>query len=138
MRRAITEWGLVLSGALTVVLGLIWVDSLWLQTLQEPLSLGPDCFLRAERGRLCFFSSLRKEPKPGSGSVDRPTLSWVRRYTIWYFPGLEYHHRLLASGQSIWSLDMALVVPLSILLTTMAILWRIRWGRWRIRGAVSR
>ncbi len=48
MRHAVIEWGLVVSGMLTVALGLIWADSLWLGILQEPLSLGPECFLRSQ------------------------------------------------------------------------------------------
>ncbi len=137
MRRAITEWGLVLSGALSVAFGVIWADSVWLRTLQEPLSLGSLCFLRFEDGRVCLYSELGDDWKPRATGGDRPAHSWVREYTNWFFPGIEYHHRLLANGQSIWSLELALVVPVAVLLTTMTILWRVKRGRWRIGRSVA-
>ncbi len=62
--------------------------------------------------------------------IDFPAHSWVVRYSIWMLPGLEYHHRLLASGETIWSLEVALIIPGAVLLITMAILWRIRRGHW--------
>jgi hypothetical protein len=132
MRRAITEWGLVLSGLLSVALGLIWADSLWLRTLQEPLSLDDACFLRFEDGRTCLYSELGKNWKPRAEGVDRQARTWVRDYTTWIFPGLEYHHRLLANGQSIWSLEVAMFIPVAGLLTAMVILWRARRGSWRM------
>lgn len=130
MRRAITEWGLVVSGGLVLALVLIWADSLWLGTLQEPLCLGSDFFLRVNPGELCFFSELGEHWKPNTTGNDRPALSWVRHYSIWMLPGVEYHHRLLASGETIWSLEVEIIVPLGLLLPTMAILWRIRTGHW--------
>jgi hypothetical protein len=137
MRRAITEWGLVLSGVLSVAFGVVWADSFWLRTLQEPLSPGSVCFLRVENGWVCFYSDLGDDWKPTFKEGDRQALSWVRRYTDWFLPGLEYHHRLLANGRSTWSLEVAIVIPVAVLLTTMAILWRARRGSWRIRGSVS-
>jgi hypothetical protein len=137
MGRAITEWGLVLSGVLSMAFGVVWADSFSLRTLQEPLSPGSVCFLRVEDGCVCFYSDLGDDWKPTSRAGDRPALSWVRRYTNWFLPGLEYHHRLLANGRSIWSLEVAIVIPVAVLLTTMAILWRARRGGWRIRGSVS-
>jgi hypothetical protein len=137
MRRAITEWGLVLSGVLSVAFGVVWADSFWLRTLQEPLSIGSACFLRVENGRVCFYSELGNDWKPTFGDRDRPALTWVRSYTNWFLPGLEYHHRLLANGRSIWSLEVAFVIPVAVLLTTMAIFWRAMRGSWRIRGSVS-
>lgn len=130
MRHAVIEWGLVVSGMLTVALGLIWADSLWLGILQEPLSLGPECFLRVNPGQLCLFSKLGDDWKPKTMGIDFPAHSWVVRYSIWMLPGLEYHHRLLASGETIWSLEVALIIPGAVLLITMAILWRIRRGHW--------
>jgi hypothetical protein len=137
MRQAVAEWGFVLSGVLSVAFGLIWVDSCWLRSLQEPLSPGSACFLRFENGWICLYSDLGDDWKPTSRGGDRPPPSWVRRYTNWFLPGLEYHHRLLANGRSIWSLELAIVIPLAVLLTTMAILWRIRRGSWRIRGSAA-
>ena len=137
MRRAITEWGLVLSGVLSVAFCLIWVDSLWLRSFQEPLSLGTLCFLRIENGRVCVFTELGDNWKPRPADGDRPAHSWVRQYTSWFLPGLEYHHRLLANGQSIWSLEVAMLVPMAALLTTMAVLWRVNRGGWLIRRSVS-
>jgi hypothetical protein len=137
MRRAITEWGLVLSSLLSVALGLVWADSLWLWTLREPLSLGDACFLHFDDGRVCVCTDLGKDWKPRSDEAGQPARSWVRRYTIWFFPGLEYHHRLLANGQSIWSLEVGLAIPVAVLLTAMVIFWRARRGSWRIRGSVS-
>ena len=109
--RAVTEWGLVVSGVLLVALGLIWLDSLWLGTLQEPLWVCPNCFLRVNRGQLCFFSELGDNWKPSPEGRDRPFASWVRHYSNWMLPGLEYHNRLLASGETVWSLEVAIVVP---------------------------
>jgi hypothetical protein len=129
--------GLVVSGVLSLALALMWIDSLWLGTLQEPLSLGPDCFLRVNHGQLCLFSTLGNHWKPTDKTLDRPPLSWVRHYSNWMFPGLEYHHRLLASGETIWSLELTIIVPFALLLSTMAILWRIRIGRWGIRRLPS-
>ena len=136
MGRAITEWGLVLSGMLSVAIGLIWVDSVWLRSLQEPLSPGSLCFLRFEDGRICIYSDLGKDSKPSPVTAEQPAHSWVRQYTNWFLPGFEYHHRLLANGQSIWSLEVAMAIPLAVLLTTMAILWRVRRGSWRMRDSV--
>ena len=133
MRRAITEWGLVLSGVLSFALGFIWVDSRWLGSLHEPLALGLGCFFRVDDGRLCLFSKLGDDWKPKPTGPDRPGLSWVRHYSNWMFPGLEYHNRLLANGETIWSLEVAMVVPFAGLLTAMLVFWRVRWGRWRIR-----
>jgi hypothetical protein len=132
MRRAITEWGLVVSSVLTVALGLIWADSLWLGMLQEPLALAPDCFVRVNPGQICLFSKLGNDWKPTTSAVERPALSWVRHYSIWLLPGLEYHHRLLASGETIWSFELALIIPVVVLLTAMVIFWRIRTGHWWI------
>ena len=132
MRRAIAEWGFVLSGVFSVAFGLIWVDFLWLRTLQEPLSLGAACFLRFEDGRVCFYTDLGDDWKPSPTGPDRPARSWVVQYTNWLLPGLEYHHRRLANGKSIWSLELAMVIPVAILLTTMLILIRIKRGSWRI------
>ena len=138
MRRASTEWGLVVSGVLTIALGLMWADSLWLGMLQEPLSLAPDCFLRVNPGQLCLFSHLGDDWKPKTTGIERPTRSWVRHYSIWMLPGLEYHYRLLASGETIWSLEVALIIPVSVLLVTLVILWRIRTGHWWIGRSPSR
>jgi hypothetical protein len=132
-----SPWGLALSGVLSVAFGVVWADSFWLRTLQEPLSPRSACFIRLENGWVCFHSDLGDDWKPTFGDRDRPALSWVRSYTNWFFPGLEYYHRLLANGQSIWSLEVAIVIPVAVLLTTMAILWRARRGSWRIRGSVS-
>jgi hypothetical protein len=132
MRRALTEWGLVVSGVLSLALGLIWLDSLWLGTLREPLCVGPKCFLRVNRGQLCFFSELGANWKPNPEGRDRPFASFVRHYSNWMLPGLEYHNRLLANGESVWSLEIAIVVPLAVLLTMMLVLWRARRGHWRI------
>jgi hypothetical protein len=132
MRRAITEWGLVVSGLVSVALGLVWVDSRWIGTLQEPLALGPHLFLRVNDGQLCFFSELGARCKPTLDGPDRPDISWVRHYSTWMLPGMEYHSRLLANGETIWSLEVAIVIPLAVLLIAILIFWRIRWGRWGI------
>jgi hypothetical protein len=126
MRRAIAKWGLVFSLVLTLALGLIWVDSLLLQTFSEPLSLGPGGYLRVEDGRLYLFSELGDDWKPNSIVPDRRARSWVRRYMTWFFPGIEYHNRLFASGRTIWSLEVALVIPVACSLSMAAILWRLR------------
>ena len=118
--------------------GLIWIDSVWLRTLQEPLSLGPDCFLRAQNGQICLFSKLGSDWKPRTTGIDRAALSWVRHYSVWMLPGLEYQNRLLASGESIWSLEFAIVIPFAVVLTTMAVFWRVRTGHWLMGRLLSR
>jgi hypothetical protein len=132
MRRAIAEWGLVVSGVVSVALGLVSIDARWIGTLQEPLALGPDLFLRVNDDQLCLFSELGARWKPTLDGLDRPDISWVRHYSTWMLPGMEYHCRLLANGETIWSLEVAIVVPFAVLLIAMLIFWRIRRGRWGI------
>jgi hypothetical protein len=132
MRRAVTEWGLVVSGAMFFALGLVWLDSFWLGSLQEPVWLGPNCFLRADKGQVCIFSELGKNWKPTTDGRNNPLGSSVRRYSFWMVPGVEYHNRLLASGESVWSLELAIVVPLTALFAMMLAFWRAGRGRWRI------
>jgi hypothetical protein len=128
MRRAITEWGLVLTIVLGVALALVWVDSISICTLREPLSLAPELFLRVENGRLCLHSDLGDDWKPTLFGMQRTARSWVRGYWNWFAPGVEYHNRLFANGRTIWSLELSLVIPAAFLLIVMAILWRVRRG----------
>jgi hypothetical protein len=137
MKRAFTEWGLVVSLVLLVAIGVFWVGSLFVHYFREPLYLGPDLFVRIENSRLCIFSELSAHWKPRLGGLEPRAISWVRVYRIWLFPGFEYHNRLFANGRSIWSLEMSLVVPVCVLLTTMVILWRVRLGAWRPRGSLN-
>ena len=134
MRRAITEWGLVSLFVLSVAVSLMWVDSLFLRHLHEPVLLGSGVYMRVEDGQLVLFNELGDNWKPRFGGVDDSAISWVRSYTIWFFPGIEYHDRLFANGRTIWSLELYLVVPLCVLLTMMAIFWRVRRGSWIGQG----
>ena len=138
MRRAVTEWGLVVSGVLSIALGAVWLESLWLEALQEPLWLAPDCFLRVNTGELCFFSELGDDWKPKTEGRDHPTVSSVLKYSNWMLPGLEYHNRRLANGRTIWSLEVAIVVPLAVLVIMMLVLWRVRRGHWGIGRSAAR
>ena len=45
MKRAITEWGMVISLVLLVAIGLAWIDALCLHYFREPLYLGNDLFV---------------------------------------------------------------------------------------------
>lgn len=137
MRRTITEWGLVTLFVLLVAVGLLWVDSLFLRHLQEPVLLGGGVYLRVEDGQLVLFNELGDDWKPTFGGVEHSGISWVRNYTTWFFPGIEYHDRLFANGRTIWSLELYLIVPLCVLLTLMAIFWRLRRGNWAGRSAAS-
>jgi hypothetical protein len=96
------------------------------------LSLAPECFLCVNPGQLCLFSKLGNDWKPRPVGVDHLPQSWVRHYSVWMLPGLEYHHRSLASGATIWSMEVAIIIPVAVLLTTIVILWRIRRGYWWI------
>jgi hypothetical protein len=135
MRRAITEWGLVFSVVLLAGLALIWVGSLFLRALREPLALGTGLYLRVGDSRLCLFTELGPGWKPRFDGTDPQTVSWPVHYSNSMFPGFEYHNRLFASGRTIWSVEVSLVIPAGILLTTMTILWRIRHGGWLARTA---
>src|ERR1700689_4425897 len=122
MKRAFTEWGLVVSLVLLAAIGFIWVGSLFVHYFREPLYLGTDLYVCIENSRLCIFSELGADWKPRLEGVEPRAISWVRDYNNWLFPGLEYHNRLFANGRTVWSLEMALVIPVGVLLTTMAIL----------------
>ena len=39
----------------------------------------------------------------------------THRYRSWIFPGIEYHNRQYTSGLTVWSLEVALWIPLSFL-----------------------
>jgi hypothetical protein len=135
MWRAISEWGLVVSLVIALVSAGIWVDGLSSRGLEEPLAVYTGVFVRAKEGRLCLFTEL------GAGWKPRPTVnenrapSWVRQYAVVIYPGIEYHHRLFASGRTVWSLEISLIIPLVISLLLMAIFWRIRSRR--SRGQLS-
>lgn len=130
--RRIIEWGLVVSLLLLLVLALAWLDSLFLGTLREPVALDTELYLRAEDGRLYLFNELGDDWKPRFVGVKARAISWVRRYTSWFFPGIEYHNRLFNSGRTIWSLDVSLVTPLVFLLFTIALLGRVWRGGSRV------
>jgi hypothetical protein len=138
MKRAFTEWGLVVSLVILVAIGVIWVGSLFVHYFREPLYLGTELYVRIEASRLCIFSELGADWKPRLDErVEPRAISWVRVYNNWLFPGLEYHNRLFANGRTVWSLEMSLIVPVCFLLTTMAILWRVRLGGWLPRKSVN-
>jgi hypothetical protein len=130
MRRAITEWGLVFSLGLLAACGFVWFDSMFLKYFREPLALGTDIYVRADDGRLCFFSELGADWKPRITVFEPRAISWARIYSTWMFPGIEYHNRLFANGRTVWSLEISLVIPVAVLLTLIAILWRVNRGGW--------
>jgi hypothetical protein len=128
MRRAIAEWGLVVSLVIALASAGIWVDTLTGRGLEEPLAVIPGVFVRVREGSLCLFTELGADWKPRQSGIENKAHSWVRRYTLFFYPGIEYHHRLFASGRTVWSLEISLVVPLVISLFLTAIFWRLRRG----------
>ena len=126
MRRAITEWGLVLTLVFTVAVALVGVDSFCLRTLREPLALGSELFVRVADGRLALHTQLGDDWKPNEYRAERAGRSWVRGYWNWFAPGVEYHNRLFANGRTIWSLELSLIVPVAVLSIVSGILWRLR------------
>jgi hypothetical protein len=137
MRRAIAEWGLVVSLVIALTAAGIWVDALSSRALEEPLAVFPGVFMRVTEGTLCLFTELGANWKPQATGNDKKAQSWVRQYTIGIYPGIEYHHRLFASGRTVWSLEISLVIPLVISLILMAIFWRLRRGGSRGRPSVA-
>jgi hypothetical protein len=137
MRRAIAEWGLVVSLVIALTAAGIWVDALSSRALEEPLAVFPGVFMRATEGTLCLFTELGANWKPQATGNDKKAQSWVRQYTIGIYPGIEYHHRLFASGRTVWSLEISLVIPLVLSLILMAIFWRLRRGGSRGRPSVA-
>jgi hypothetical protein len=131
MRRAIAEWGLVVSLVIALLSAGIWVDGLSSRGLEEPLAVYPGIFMRVTEGKFCLFTELGADWKPRATVNDNKAQSWVRQYTIVIYPGIEYHHRLFASGRTVWSLEISLVIPLVVSLLLMAIFWRLRSGRSR-------
>ncbi len=87
------------------------------------------------RGSVCSVSS-GPTGNPKSKASSR-ACSWVREYKSWLLPGLEYHNRLFANGRTVWSLELSLVLLVCVLLTIMAILWRVRLGGWLPRKKVN-
>jgi hypothetical protein len=128
MRRAIAEWGLVVSFVIALASAGIWVDALSSRVLEEPLAVIPGVYVRERDGRFCVFTELGADWKPRDSGIDNRAHSWVRRYTVLIYPGIEYHHRLFASGRRVWSLEISPVIPLVISLILSAIFWRLRPG----------
>jgi hypothetical protein len=138
MRRAITEWGLVVSLVPALALAIIGADSFSLRTLKEPMSLGTDMYLHVVDGTLCIHSDLGDDWKPTLYGVERQVRSSVREYWNWFAPGIEYHNRFLASGRTIWSLEVSLAIPVIILLIAIAILWYARRRSDRANRVIER
>jgi hypothetical protein len=143
MRRAITEWGLVFTSVVVVgILGL-WLDSRCHAIFDEPLYLGTDLFVRFADDRLCLFSQLGRDWKPVLEDIARApkpkaiSMSWARIYNNWFFPGIEYHNRLFASGRTVWSVEVSVWLLLGLVLTLIAVLWRVRCGGWLPRRSAS-
>jgi hypothetical protein len=137
MKRAITEWGLVFTLVVTAATTILWVGATYHEPLREPLALATDRYVRISDHRLCLHSELGNDWKPNALKLGSRSISWVRQYTIWMAPGIEYHNRLYANGRTIWSLEISLVIIVSALLVVMAILWRIRLGRWLWRSPAT-
>ena len=93
--------------------------------------------MRVDDARLCLFSELGSDWKPKVEGLQPRARSWVREYKSWLLPGLEYHNRLFANGRTVWSLELSLVLLVCVLLTIMAILWRVRLGGWLPRKKVN-
>jgi hypothetical protein len=93
--------------------------------------------VRINDGRFCLFSELSPDWKPHLTQFEPRAMSWVRRYKIWMLPGFEYHLRQFASGRDVWSVEVSMVIPAVVLLTTMAVLWRVRTGCWRWHRSIN-
>ena len=126
MRRSVIEWAIVYTVFATVAIAFTWVDSLTLQLLKEPLALGTHLFARYSDDRICFFSDLGDDWKPQEFGKARRTMTWSRSYTTWFFPGIEFHHRRMASGHAIWSIEIAPIWPFLCALLVLLLLWRLR------------
>lgn len=137
MRRAIAEWGLVVSLLIALATALIWVDALIWRALEEPLAVIPGVYLSVRENRLCLFTELGGDWKPHPWKTANEAHSWVRHYTTYFFPGIEYHHRFYVSGQTVWSVEISPAIPLIISLFLMAIFWRLGRGRSRGRGSAA-
>ena len=133
MWRAMAEWGLVVSLVIALLSAGIWVDGVSSRGLEEPLAVYPGLFMRVREGRFCLFTELGADWKPRATGNENRAPSWVRQYSVVIYPGIEYHHRLFASGRTVWSLEISLIIPLVMSLLLMAIFWRLRSGRWRGR-----
>ena len=126
--HAITEWGLVVSGVVSVALGLgLGRFPCGSGRCKSPCALGPDCLFARERGPALLFQRAGRRagsPRPtgtiarafpGSGTT-RPGCFRASSTTVGCSP----------MAKPIWSLEVAIVVPVAVLLIAMLILWRIR------------
>ncbi len=126
MRRCVIEWAIVFTMVATAAIALVWIDSSTLQFFKEPL--GSERIYThgtTTTGSASSVSSAMTGSRRNLASMRRTT-SWARSYTTWFFPGIEFHHRRMASGHAIWSLEIAPVWPAACALVVLLALWRLR------------
>jgi hypothetical protein len=126
MRRVIAEWGIAGSLVLLIALALVWADSAQTRWSGEPLSAGESVYIKTVPGYFCIGSELGNDWKPVSHETGRRFWLPTHRYTTWEFPGIEYHNRQYTSGLTVWSLEIALWIPVLLLAVLMALCWRLR------------
>jgi hypothetical protein len=126
MRRVITEWGIAISIVLFIAVLLAWADSCLSRWGREAFAVGAGVYIKTLPGFFCLASELGEDWKPVSHETGRRFWMATHRYRAWLFPGIEYHNRQYTSGLTVWSLEIALWVPLSFLAVFMAICWRLR------------
>jgi hypothetical protein len=126
MRRVFTEWGIAISIVLFIAVLLVWADSRLSRWGREPLAVGEQFYIKTVPGYFCFTSELGEDWKPVSHETGRRFSMATHRYRPWLFPGIEYHNRQYTSGLTVWSLEVALWIPLSFLAVFIATCWRLR------------
>ncbi len=126
MRRVITEWGIATSLILIVALALAWADSRVTKWGLEPLAIGTGVYLKSCPGLICLGNELGEDWKPHASETGRRAWMTTHRYAAWLFPGIEYHNRQYTSGQTVWSLEISLLIPLILLGVIQALCWRLR------------
>jgi hypothetical protein len=126
MRRVITEWGIAISLVFLISLVLAWADSLVTGWGREPLAVWEGVYMKTIPGHFCLCSELGEDWKPVSDEKGRRFWMATHRYRAWLFAGIEYHHRQYTSGLIVWSLEVALWIPLLFLAVVAGLCYRLR------------
>jgi hypothetical protein len=126
MRRVITEWGIAISIVFSIAVLVVWADSRLTRWGREPLAVGDGVYMKTIADYFCLFSEPGEDWRPVSEEKGRRFWMTTHRYRTWLFPGIEYHNRQYTSGLTVWSLEVALWIPLSFLVAIIAICWRLR------------
>jgi hypothetical protein len=125
-RRVITEWGIAISLVFLISVVLAWADSVVTGWGREPLALREGVYMKTVPGYFCLCSELGEDWKPVSHEKGRRFWMATHRYRAWLFPGIEYHHRQYTSGLIVWSLEVALWIPLLFLAALVGLCYRLR------------